>query len=74
MNNLKCPFCGNGDGIFDVIGAVVIFNCEYKVIVCPRCNQQYTVPSFMVKRCVTFGEFVVMTIFILLVLSVFFMS
>ena len=71
MNDLKCPFCGNSNGSFEVIGTVIIFNCEYKIIICPRCNQQYTIPSFMVKRCVTFGEFVFIIIFILLVLSVF---
>lgn len=72
MNDLKCPFCGNRDGTFEVIGTVIIFNSEYKIVVCPRCNYQHTIPSWMERRCVTFGEFVAITIFILLVLSVFF--
>lgn len=72
MNDLICPFCGNSNGFFEIIGTDMIFNCEYKIIICPRCNQQFTVPSWMIKRCVTCGEFIIAAVFIFLVFSVLF--
>jgi hypothetical protein len=72
MNDLTCPFCGNVNGFFEVVGTVMISNCEYKVIICPRCGQQFTTPSWMVKGCVTCGEFIIATVFIFLVFGVLF--
>lgn len=72
MNDLICPFCGNSNGFFKVIGTTMIFDGEYKVIVCPRCNHQFTVPSWMIKRCVTCDELIVATVFIFLVFGVLF--